>query len=263
MPAVHAHAPGEDALPFSAPGVPPPSIAGVALWRGHELCQRDQPVVSSSWAQLDAQLPGGGWPTHAVVDVLLEQSAQLEWRLLAPALSRALTTHAGDVVAVAPPCEPYLPGLRLAGLDERRFAWVAAESPMERLWATEQLIKANACAAIVAWLPKTQAPQIRRLQVAAQACESLVFLCRPLAERLVSSAAPLRVSAQATLDWTLEVHVLKRRGAQVEGVVALPGVPAGLAPFITPRLRLPSRLFQEEMPHAPAAVVGRVAAALV
>lgn len=123
------------------------------------------------------------------------------------------------------------------GLSERQFVWVQADQPAERLWTTEQLIKSKAAGAVVAWLPKARAEQIRRLQVCAQGCEGLVFLCRPEAARHESSAAPLRVHAAAGLDWTLDVHILKRRGPTHERPLALPSIPGGLASVLTPRAR--------------------------
>ncbi|MBZ0134626.1 MAG: hypothetical protein K8D98_01760, partial [Rhodanobacter sp.] len=100
-------------------------------------------MVPTGWAQLDRELPGGGWPSRAITEVLTPQPATTEWRLLGPAL-RQVAARGGSIIAVAPPREPYLPGLRQAGLDERGFVWIEARTLAERLWATEQLIRANA-----------------------------------------------------------------------------------------------------------------------
>src|SRR4029079_4055954 len=102
------------------------------------------------------------------------------------------------------------PGLLHEGPEERQLVWIQAERPAERLWVTEQLIKANAAGAIVSWLPQARQEQLRRLQVCAQACERLVFLCRREAGRHEASAAPLRVHAAVGLDWELKVNVFKR-----------------------------------------------------
>jgi protein ImuA len=120
----------------------PASIAS-AVWRGSELGSPVTAVVGSGFAALDAELPGGGWPCHALTEVLQPQPSVAEWRLLAPAM-RQMVTRGLDVVIVGPPKTPHLPGLRHVGLDERRLVWVHAESPAERLWATEQIVRANA-----------------------------------------------------------------------------------------------------------------------
>ncbi|HKW83984.1 MAG TPA: recombinase RecA, partial [Burkholderiaceae bacterium] len=168
-----------------------------------------------------------------------------EWRLLAPAL-RPIVAVGGQVVVVGPPRHPHLPGLLHEGLDERNLVWIQAELPAERLWVTEQLIKSNAAGAIVAWLPQARQEQLRRLQVCSQACEGLVFLCRPEAARHEASAAPLRVHAAIGLDWQLKVRVFKRRGPMHDGTLMLPSVPGGLSSVLTPRLRQPSRLISRE-----------------
>lgn len=216
------------------------------MWRGSELARQTHNVVQSGWESLDAELPGGGWPCQSLTEVLTPQPSTVEWRLLGPALRR-IVAGGGQVVVVAPPRHPYLPGLAHEGLDERQFVWIQAEAPAERLWVTEQLIKANAAGALVSWLPQARQEQLRRLQVCAQACQGLTFLCRPDAAQHEASAAPLRVQVNFELDWELRVHVLKRRGPSHEGFVQLHSVPGGLSSVLTPRLLRPSRFFHPEV----------------
>lgn len=223
------------------------------VWRGNELGRQPATVVATGWPQLDRELPGGGWPSQSLTEVLAAQPAVVEWRLLSPAL-RQIAARDGQIVVVAPPRPPFMPGLQHEGLDERHFVWIEAEAPAERLWVCEQLIKANACGAIVAWLPQARPEQLRRLQVCAQSCEGLVFLCRPEAARHHTSAAPLRLHADFGLDWEVEVQILKRRGPTLDTTIMLPSMPGGLASVITPRLQHPSRLFNREVP---ADAVGR------
>lgn len=212
-----------------------------ALWRGSELGSPVSTTLSSGFASLDAELPGGGWPCHSLTEILQPQPAVAEWRLLGPAMRR-IVAQGGQVVVVGPTRVPHLPGLRLSGLDERQLVWVQAETPAERLWTTEQLVKANACGLLVAWLPQARQEQIRRLQVCALSCDGLVFLCRPIQAEHEPSAAPLRLKLRFDLDWQLRVELFKRKGPVREGSIALPSVPGGLGPLITPRLAHPSRL---------------------
>jgi protein ImuA len=167
----------------------------------------------------------------------------LEWRLLGGAL-RHVGRAGGQVVLIGPPKHPHLPGLLHEGANARQLIWVQAQTPAERLWVTEQLIKSDAAGVIVAWLPQARQEQIRRLQVCALACQAPVFLCRPQAARHESSAAPLRVHATYGLDWELRVEVFKRRGPALDRVLRLPSVPGGLESILTPRLLKPSRVFQ-------------------
>lgn len=236
----------------SRPHVEPgrlPAHVETAIWRGDELGTRITSVVSSGFAELDRELPGGGWPCHSVTEILSPQPSVLEWRLLAPAL-RTVVAAGGQIVVIGPPKWPHLPGLLHSGIDARHLVWLKAETPAERLWCTEQLIRANAAGALLSWLPLARQEQLRRLQVRAQASDGPVFLFRPTAAMHEASPAPLRVEANFGCDWELRVRLLKRRGANHEGTLMLPSIPGGLASVLTPRSRRPSVLISSEVAHA-------------
>ena len=229
------------------PGELPPEIEA-AIWRGDQLGSPVSAVISSGFKGLDAELPGAGWPCHSLTEILQPQPTVAEWRLLAPAM-RQVVANGGNVVVVGPPKIPHLPGLKYAGLDERHLVWIQADAPAERLWVTEQLIKTNAAGLLVSWLPQARQEQIRRLQVCAQVCDGLSFLCRPAAAEHEPSAAPLRIQLTFGVDWELHVHLLKRKGPSHEGHIALRSVPGGLESILTPRLRTPSALIAARKSH--------------
>lgn len=217
------------------PQAPLPPVGGClpahlasAVWRGDQLAPPLGLVVTTGYPELDAELPGGGWPSRAVTEILLDQAAVLEWRLLAPALAR-IANRGDQVAVVGPPRVPHLPGLEQAGLDGSRLLWVDAQSPEERLWCTEQLLQADDGTAVVAWLPQASPEQLRRLQAYAQDHEGLVFAVRPAAARHEPSAAPLRLRASPGPGLVLRVEVLKRRGPAHDAVLTFTAVPGGLA----------------------------------
>lgn len=224
------------------PGELPAGVAA-AIWRGNQLGSHVVKVLGSGFAELDAQLPGSGWPCQALSELLQPQASVAEWRLLAPAM-RQVVAQGRDVVVVGPPKHPHLAGLRRVGLDERRLVWIQAESPSERLWVTEQIVRANAAGLLVAWLPQARPEQIRRLQIGAHACDGPVVVCRPLAAENEASAAPLRIEVRFGVDWELHLRILKRSGPTHEGVLRLPSVPGGLEDILTPRLSSPSVFFE-------------------
>ena len=225
-----------------------------AIWRGNEFGTVVSDTVSSGWPALDQELPGGGWPCGSLAEVLSPQPSVLEWRLIGPAL-RQVVSKGGQVVVVGPPKHLHLPGLVHEGLDQRHLIWIQTDTPAERLWVTEQLIKSNAAGAVVSWLPQARQEQIRRLQIGAQGCEGLVFLFRPESAQHEASAAPLRLQATYGVDWELQVQVFKRRGPVHDGVVTLPSVPGGLASVLTPRLQRPSLLMPVSVSvHGPESV---------
>ncbi|AKJ28860.1 translesion DNA synthesis-associated protein ImuA [Caldimonas brevitalea] len=211
------------------------------LWRGSELGRTEHRTVSTGFAPLDQELPGGGWPCGAVTEILQPHPALAEWRLLAPAL-RALSLAKRPLWLVGAPMIPFCPGLRDAGIDENQLIRVDAQAPAQRLWATEQAVKATGLGAVLAWLPQVRSEQIRRLQSCAAAADMPVFLMRAVTAHQDSSAAPLRVEVRLEDAWTLQVRILKRRGPSHDGALSLPSIPQRLAPIVAHRFHRPTKV---------------------
>src|SRR5271165_5056549 len=79
-----------------------------------------RPVWSTGSSSLDARLPGGGWPTASLVEVLIDDTGLGEVQLFLPALVRSQRSADGDVpwlVWIAPPHEPYAPALAQLGIE--------------------------------------------------------------------------------------------------------------------------------------------------
>src|SRR5690606_4532562 len=90
------------------------------------------PAQPTGHAQLDAVLPGGGWPEAALNERLLAYPGSCELQLLCPTLAR-LTRSRERVVLVAPPFIPLAPAWLQAGVDLRWLVLVQA-SEKEALW---------------------------------------------------------------------------------------------------------------------------------
>lgn len=220
--------PVSDAFAAPIPGglALPPAVA-VAVWRGDALGQTVGTTWPSGFDVLDAALPGGGWPGGALTELLLPQAGTLEFRLLGPLLGR-IAAGGARLVLVGPPRPPHAPGLLPHGIGTDALVWVQADTVAERLWATEQLLKAGSCGAVLAWLPQARPDQLRRLQVHAAASTAPALLCRPAVAARESSAAPLRLLAHAGPGWTLQVDLLKRKGPPLDRTLTLFAPPAGL-----------------------------------
>ncbi|MFG5776774.1 translesion DNA synthesis-associated protein ImuA [Comamonas sp. J-3] len=219
----------------------PPTVAN-AVWRGDHLLRTQRVCAPSGWAALDAELPGHGWPSHSLIEVLQAQAGQLEWRLAAAALQQQ-SAQRQAIVALGAPLPPHASGLAQQGIAPEQLVWVQGGSPQDQLWALEQLLRANAAGALLAWLPQALPEQIRRLQISAQQFAGLVFLFRPQHCQQQASAAPLRLLARASSPWALQVQVFKRRGPVHTGWLDLPAVPHCLQTALTPRM-------QPEAPHS-------------
>lgn len=157
-----------------------------------------RPVWSTGRSALDARLPGGGWPTASLVEVLLETSGLGEVQLFLPALVACQRRSDGEappwLVWIAPPHEPYAPALAQQGIELGRLLVVRPPSATEALWAAEQALSSGVCAAVLLWLQGTDDRWLRRLKLAAEAGGALGVLFRPERHRFESSPASLRVA---------------------------------------------------------------------
>ena len=178
-----------------------------------------RPVWSTGKSSLDARLPGGGWPTASLIEVLLDDTGLGEVQLFLPALvacQRSATSGSGDapwLVWIAPPHEPYAPALAQQGIDLGRLLVVRPTTATEALWAAEQALSSGVCAAVLLWLRGTDDRWLRRLKLAAEAGGSLGVLFRPERHRFESSPANLRIIMSQGSPYT-RVDLLKVQGGR-------------------------------------------------
>ncbi|MGB5336092.1 MAG: translesion DNA synthesis-associated protein ImuA [Woeseiaceae bacterium] len=189
------------------------------VWRGRNQTPQ-QAGLPSGYPELDRHLPGGGWPTGALTEILTEQYGIGELRLLMPALVQLSAEDAqsdysepGWIAWVAPPFQPYPPALMQCGIDLSRMLVVRPEDPGEILWSAEQALASGTCAAVLFWSEKLDDQASRRLQLAAEKGHSWGIAFRPMAARLQPSAAALRIELHASSEGT-RVHILKSRGGR-------------------------------------------------
>lgn len=176
-----------------------------------------RPVWSTGKSSLDARLPGGGWPTASLVEVLLDDTGLGEVQLFLPALveSQRGTGHgeAPWLVWIAPPHEPYAPALAQQGIELGRLLIVRPVSATEALWAAEQALASGVCAAVFLWLKGTDDRWLRRLKLAAEAGGALGVLFRPERHRFESSPASLRLAVSRG-DNEMRLDLLKVQGGR-------------------------------------------------
>lgn len=201
--------------PLSA-AEPPAGLAALlahpAIWRGRD-CAPEPAAVPTGFPELDAVLPGHGWPRGALTEILLGGEGIGEVRLVLPALVR-LQSEGRDIAWIDPPFQPYAPALAAAGLDLSRLLVVRAGDRRDTLWAYEQALRSPECGAAFAWLTVQDERVLRRLAVAAREGRTLGVLWRRPGEHARTSAAPLRLGLSPS-PGGLAVHVLKRRGGEV------------------------------------------------
>src|SRR5262245_23685780 len=189
------------------------------VWKGNALAA-GLPAVPTGFPELDAALPGGGWPSGALTELLAPERGIGELGLLMPALAR-LTCAGRRVVWLAPPYLPYAPALAAAGIDLPHLALVRAAGRRDALWAAEQALRAGSCHALLTWLPGAGYQQLRRLAVAAEASRAFLAPFRPPQAAAESSPACLRLALEPA-EGGLRVRILKRRGAPLPAPLLLP-----------------------------------------
>jgi hypothetical protein len=173
-------------------------------------------ALPSGFAELDAHLPGGGWPSGAVAELMSDAAGIGELGLLIPALSNL--ARAGRYIAwIAPPYLPYAPALAQRGLPLERMVLVHTSTLQQSLWATEQALRCPAIGAVLSWPTYIIDRNVRRLQLAAEAGGSIGFLYRPPSAALEHSPAALRLRLHTPPDAAdgLIVEIRKSRGGRV------------------------------------------------
>lgn len=202
------------------PGAPLTALlARPDIRRGDALAQVASPSVPTGFAALDAELPGGGWPTGCLTELLPVHEGIGELRILGPAL--AALSRAGKRLAwIAPPHTPYAPALDAVGIALTQLLIVRTAAVCDALWTAEQAFASAACGAVLVWPGTAKYAELRRLQLAAGKTRALAVLFR--APRAASEASPavLRLALH-TVVGGLAVRILKRRGAVCEQPVVV------------------------------------------
>lgn len=214
------------AMPTPLADLPPGLV-----WRADSLARVAEKTWPTGYAALDAELPGGGWPGGAITELLADAPGMGSIELLLPMLRSAPVER--WIAWVAPPCLPYAPALADAGIALSQLILIDPPQHSALVWATRQATASGACHAVMAWVRKIDMAALRRLQLAAEASATPLFLYRPLGAASQPSPACLRLQLSAEDD-SIGIRILKRRG------------PASARPLHLPlRKRYPAR-----PPHA-------------
>ena len=182
------------------------------VWRGDQLAA-SLDTISTGFADLDSELPGGGWPKGALTELLRDGEGIGEMRLLLPALER-LAQADEWIFLVAPPHLPYPPAFAAAGIDPEKMIVVGAAEEKHRWWAAEQVLRANSAGALLFWPQLVNDQRLRRLQLAAQEGATPGFVFANTARAGQPSPSPLRIRLDVT-GRQLRIDIFKRRGGMM------------------------------------------------
>lgn len=183
-----------------------------ALWRGNQMSSTRGAVMTSGHDALDQELPNRGWPHSALIELLLQQAGSGEMHLLQPALT-ILTQENRRIVLLQPPHLPHIAAWNGWGLPAHRLLWIKTSGSADALWSAEQILRNGSCGALLFWQSHIRTDALRRLHLAAQASNTMLWMIRPLSAAHESSPAPLRLLLRPAHNG-IEVQLLKRRGPQ-------------------------------------------------
>ena len=178
------------------------------LWQGHST-QGGDAGISTGFAELDQALPAQGWPNKALIEMMVPYWGMGELRLLLPAMLR-LNQQRRQIVWVAPPYLPYAPALANAGLDLQYVLVVDAQSG-NISWAMERLLYTESCGMVLSWPIHLSALETRRLQLAAEAGETIGVVLHTVNTKWRATCAALRLHIQSVTSG-VAVNIIKARG---------------------------------------------------
>jgi hypothetical protein len=212
------------------------TMGGTPIWCAEEVAAQaiDSSTISSTFTQLDKELPGQGWPRGQLVELLMSHAGIGELSLLAPALAQL--AHSGRTNVWIMPCEsgrashahlvPYAPGLAAAGVDLAHTIFVKPSTPSEGLWAFEKALRAEHLGAVLGWVSVSQRSEndfkaLQRLHVLAQRNLALAFVFRETLDASAPSPAALRLQLSGS-GAHLRIDLLKRRGRPLLDPIFVP-----------------------------------------
>ena len=207
---------------------PASAVLHAQVWRADEVAASASAcaAVPTGYTNLDAELPGAGWPCGQLIELLVDRAGTGELSLLAPALVQAsrerracvwvLPRSASGPATATQEVLPYGPALQGAGVNLAQHIFVKPGTTREAFWAIEQSLRSAQLGALICWLPTSNSVDsefraLRRLHLLASHSRTLLFALRGSHCLAAPSPAALRLQLEPR-DAQLQVHILKRRG---------------------------------------------------
>ncbi|MSR11121.1 MAG: translesion DNA synthesis-associated protein ImuA [Gammaproteobacteria bacterium] len=184
------------------------------LWRGCNLAGQGSHGRSTGFPQLDAILPGQGWPTKGLMEIVSPYWGMGELQLLIP-LMRSIVELGQWILWISPPYLLYAPALVQAGINTEQVLVVRLDtSCKDALWSMEKALQTETCGLVLAWQNWLPSKVLRRLQLAADTGNTLGVIFKHHDSK--HSPSPIRLqikdSPHATGFNEAEITLVKARG---------------------------------------------------
>jgi len=191
------------------------SIEG-KVWRGSHSKQHTQNKpnsINTGYPSINKLLHSNGWPLATINEFGINQHGIGELRLLIPALREIQSaSQQKHIILISPPHLPFAPALVKENIDLKSLTVVKTNTLKDSLWAAEQSLIANCCAAVICWTGthKINNHDLRRLQLAAEKTQAWSVLFRHSRCLEESSVSGLRIQLNCNSYSKLELNILKQ-----------------------------------------------------
>ncbi|MGC9457143.1 MAG: translesion DNA synthesis-associated protein ImuA [Halothiobacillaceae bacterium] len=186
-------------------------LARGAIWQGaRQTARAAKQPTGLAW--LD-QLLEGGWPQAGLVELLHSGPGQGEVELILPLLGRH-SRQGMPIFMVTPPGQPCAPGWQQSGVALEQLWFLLPRSAADSLWALEQLAAHPQPLLAVGWASEAAFAQLRRLQLAAEQAQKLLFLLRDDHQAAQPSPARLRLAVARDEQGRIQPQLLRHRAGQ-------------------------------------------------
>lgn len=186
------------------------------VWRGSHSkgdSRNKRQSIDTGYKSINKQLYSQGWPLGTTTEFGIQQYGIGELRLLMPAFRKIQKSgQQKHIILIAPPYLPFAPALAKEGVNLSFLTVIQTRTLKDSLWAAEQSLLANCCAAVVCWTgaQKINNHDLRRLQLVSEKTQTWNVLFRHSRCLEESSASGLRIQLNCDSYGKLELSILKQ-----------------------------------------------------
>ncbi|MGS2719531.1 translesion DNA synthesis-associated protein ImuA [Paraglaciecola aestuariivivens] len=180
------------------------------LWQANH-AQPVRHAQHTGFQELDEALQGG-FPEYGVIDIRTPLGIG-ELRLLLPSLLMRQQQRSAEIIGlIAPPLQLNSEMWAEFGFSLSQLMLVQPQADKQLLWSAEQSLKSGCCHSVIMWQNTLSVTQVKRLQMAAEKGNSLLFIMRQPIQEHISLPVTLGLSLSPAKEG-IQAQITKRRGA--------------------------------------------------
>lgn len=159
----------------------------------------EERVVSTGCSELDQLLPGGSLRPGMLIEWLVQERGSGAATLAMHVAKQAMREHAGHLVVTDRWRRFYPPGATARQIEANDLIVVRSNdtkimSAQEELWAIDQALRCPAVSVVLTWVDKIDPRAFRRMQLAAEAGQTLLLLIRSASVRAQPTWSDVQLS---------------------------------------------------------------------